>query len=148
MSVRSLEGIDPRFSPELEAEYRQAKFSEYGNLSMRLGIAGIILAAFLWLMDYVIDPVGARNTIVPRLLIALTILIYVISVSIGLRRAFTLGTCACWRSTWTTSNRSTTAMGIRGGRRTAFFCRDVVGTAQGGRHKRQDWRRRIRRGSA
>lgn len=91
MSVRSLEGIDPRFSPELEAEYHQAKFSEYGNLSMRLGIAGIILAAFLWLMDYVIDPVGARNTIVPRLLIALTILIYVISVSIGLRRAFTLG---------------------------------------------------------
>jgi diguanylate cyclase (GGDEF)-like protein len=91
MSVRSLEGIGPRFSPELEAEYQKAKFSEYRDLSLRLGIAGIILIAFLWLRDYVGDPAGARNTIVPRLLIALTILIYVISVSIGLRRAFTLG---------------------------------------------------------
>lgn len=91
MNVRPLEGFDPRFSPELEAEYHKAKFSEYRDLSLRLGFAGVILAAFLWLLDYAGDPAGARNTIVPRLQIALTILIYVISVSIGLRRAFTLG---------------------------------------------------------
>lgn len=91
MSIRSLKESDLRFSPEREAEYHKAKFSEYRDLSLRLGMAGVLLAAFLWLLDYVGDPAGARNTIVPRLLIALTILAYVISVLIGIRRTITLG---------------------------------------------------------
>ncbi len=91
MSVRSIEGIDHRFSPALETEYHESKFGEYRDLSLRLGIAGVVLAAFLWLLDYVGDPVGARDTLVLRLSIALTILFYVVSVLIGLPRAITLG---------------------------------------------------------
>jgi len=90
MSVGSLEGIDPRFSTALEAEYHEAKFGEYRDLSLRLGIASVVLAAFLWLRDYVGDPVGAGDTLILRLSIALTILVYVISVSLGLRRSITL----------------------------------------------------------
>ena len=89
MSIRTLEGIDTRISAELEGEYHNAKFSEYRILSLRIGIAGVFFAAFLWLCDFVGDPMGARDTFIFRVLIALAVLIYVISVSVGLRRTAT-----------------------------------------------------------
>jgi diguanylate cyclase (GGDEF)-like protein len=90
LSIRTLEGTDTRISAELEGEYHSAKFSEYRILSLRIGIAGVFFAAFLWLRDFVGDPVGARDTFIFRVLIALAVLIYVISVSVGLRRTATL----------------------------------------------------------
>lgn len=66
-----------RFPTTQETAYRQARFLEYRQFSIAVGIAAMVLVLALWLRDYANDPVGARHTFHLRLLMDVGVALYV-----------------------------------------------------------------------
>ena len=76
--------------PELEEEYRDARFDEYRSFSLRVGVAGALLTLGLWLRDFADDPIGAHGTMQIRLLMAAGVLLYVATLWRRASRGLTL----------------------------------------------------------
>lgn len=84
------------FTPELEDEYRRARYEEYRAFSLRVGLAGALLTIGLWLRDFADDPAGAQRTFEIRFLMAAGVLVYVFGLWRRAPRALALlaGYCA------------------------------------------------------
>lgn len=80
------EFIDVTFRPE--PEYISAKFEEYRSFTMAMFFLGGTTGLFLWLWDYVLDPVGAQHTVLLRHGIPLFMVSFCVSLFCGLKARY------------------------------------------------------------
>jgi len=76
--------------PELEEEYREARFAEYRSFALRVSVAGALLTLGLWLRDFADDASGAMRTLEIRFLMAAGVMLYVAALWRGVGRGLTL----------------------------------------------------------
>ena len=80
----------PRFAPEIEQAYREARYAEYRGFSLRVGIAGALLTIGLWARDLISDAGGAQGTLEYRFVMAAAVLAYVAALALRLHRGLAL----------------------------------------------------------
>jgi diguanylate cyclase (GGDEF)-like protein len=77
-------------SQHLEAEYREARFHEYARISRNVAAAGGLLILALWVRDLLQAPDGAGETVVLRIIMAASALVYAAALRLQARRTLIL----------------------------------------------------------
>lgn len=80
--------IPYRFDPDTEAQYMEMKFQESRTFVIAVGFATSVLAAGLWVWDWVIDPTSAMDVLGMRVIMGAILLLYPIGILMGMKRRY------------------------------------------------------------